>query len=58
MSELALKLIRENKQKHANGDDARVLDLGNCGFEGTIPVRVMKELLKLEWLEELSFRTC
>lgn len=55
MSELALKLIRENKRKHANGEDAQALDLGNCGFKGTIPEEVMKELVELEWLEELSF---
>lgn len=55
MSELALKLIRENKRKHANGEDARALDLGNCGFKGTIPEDVMKELVGLEWLEELRF---
>ncbi len=53
MSELALKLIRENKRKHANGEDARALDLGNCGFRGTIPEEVMKALVELEWLEEL-----
>jgi hypothetical protein len=28
MSELALKLIAENKAKHARGEDARILDLG------------------------------
>jgi hypothetical protein len=33
MSEFTLKLIAENKAKYARGEDARVLDLGNCGFE-------------------------
>ncbi len=28
MSELALKIIRENIQKHQRGEDARTLDLG------------------------------
>lgn len=32
MSELALKLIAENKAKHARREDARVLDLRNCGL--------------------------
>lgn len=31
MSELALKLIAENKDKYARGEDARVLDLGIVG---------------------------
>ncbi len=54
MSELALKLIRENKARHERGEDARALDLGNCGFKGTIPDNVMKELVELEWLEDLN----
>lgn len=29
MSELALKLIRENIEKHQRGEDATFLDLGN-----------------------------
>ena len=32
MSELALKLIRENIEKHRRGEDATFLDLGNCGM--------------------------
>jgi len=32
MSELALSLIRENIEKHQRGEDATVLDLGNCGI--------------------------
>jgi hypothetical protein len=39
MSELALKLIAENKAKHARGEDARMLDLGNCGL--TININVI-----------------
>ncbi len=48
MSELALKLITENKAKHAYGEDARVLDLGNCGLT-EVPV----EVGELVWLEDL-----
>ncbi len=32
MSELALQRIRENIKKHRRGEDARMLDLGNCGM--------------------------
>jgi hypothetical protein len=32
MPELALKLIRENTEKHSQGEDASFLDLGNCGM--------------------------
>ena len=32
MSELALKLIRENIEKHERGEVATFLDLGNCGM--------------------------
>lgn len=32
MSELALQRIRENIEKHRRGEDARMLDLGNCGM--------------------------
>ncbi len=49
MSELALKLIAENKAKHARGEDARVLDLGNCGL-----TEVPEEVGELVWLEELN----
>jgi internalin A len=51
MSELALKLIAENKAKHARGEDARVLDLGNCGL-----TEVPEEVGELVWLEELILR--
>ena len=50
MSELALQLIRENKQKHARGEDASFLDLGNCGL-----TEVPEEIGELVWLETLSF---
>ena len=50
MSELALQLIRENKQKHARGEDAGFLDLGNCGL-----TEVPEEIGELVWLETLSF---
>jgi len=49
MSELALKLIAENKDKYARGEDARVLDLGNCGL-----MEVPEEVGELVWLEELK----
>ncbi|GAB6140453.1 leucine-rich repeat domain-containing protein [Methylosoma difficile] len=45
MSELALKLIAENKKTRA-----KFLDLGNCGLTS-----VPEELGELVWLEELSF---
>jgi hypothetical protein len=32
MSERAQQLIAENKAKHARGEDASYLDLGNCGL--------------------------
>jgi len=48
MSELALRLIAENKAKHERGEDARVLDLGNCGL-----TEVPEEVGELVWLEEL-----
>ncbi len=49
MSELALKLIAENKAKHAQGEDARSLDLGNCGL-----TEVPEEVGELVWLEKLD----
>ena len=49
MSELALKRIAENKAKHARGEDARMLDLGNCGL-----TEVPEEVGELVWLEELN----
>lgn len=48
MSKLALKLIAENKAKYARGEDARMLNLGNCGL-----AEVPEEVGKLVWLEEL-----
>lgn len=51
MSELALKLIAENKAKHARGEDARVLDLGNCGL-----TEVPEEVFALTWLECLVLK--
>src|SRR3712207_2133103 len=45
MSKLALKLIREAKEKKAT-----FLDLGNCGLTEIIP----EEVFELECLEELN----
>jgi internalin A len=45
MSELALKLIAENKKTRST-----FLDLGNCGLRVVPP-----EISDLVWLEELSF---
>lgn len=45
MSELALRLIAENKKTRAP-----FLDLGNCGL-----TEVPEEIGELVWLEELSF---
>jgi len=50
MSELALQLIHENIKKHQRGEDARSLDLGNCGLTG-VPV----EIGQCTWLEALNF---
>jgi internalin A len=50
MSELALKLIRENIEKHERGEDATFLDLGNCGM-----TEVPEEIGECVWLEELVF---
>ena len=49
MFELALRRIRENKDKHARGEDASFLDLGNCGL-----TKVPQEIGELVWLEGLS----
>lgn len=49
MSELALQRIRENKEKHARGEDATELDLGNCGL-----THVPKEIGELVWLKNLT----
>ena len=49
MSDLALRLIAENKASHERGEDtAKYLDLGNCSLT-TLP----EELFELDWLEEL-----
>lgn len=50
MSELALQLIHENIKKHQRGEDARSLDLGNCGLT-EVPI----EIGQCTWLEELVF---
>lgn len=47
MSELALKLIAENKAKHARGEDASYLDLGRCGLTE------LPDLSGMDWLETL-----
>lgn len=48
MSELALRLIRENIEKHQRGEDATYLDLGNCGLTHLPP-----ELGECGWVETL-----
>ncbi|MBP8238882.1 MAG: hypothetical protein KAX50_02910 [Saprospiraceae bacterium] len=45
MSEPAQQLIAENKAKHARGEDASYLDLGNCGLTE------LPDLSGMEWLE-------
>lgn len=47
MTELAQQAIAENKAKHARGEDARVLDLGNCGLTE------LPDLSGMDWLETL-----
>jgi len=49
MSELALKLIAENKAKHERGEDARVLDFRHCGLN-EVPFEIHE---CKDWLEEL-----
>lgn len=49
MSELALKLIAENKAKHERGEDARVLDFRHCGLK-EVPFEIHE---CKDWLEEL-----
>ncbi|MCB0574146.1 MAG: leucine-rich repeat domain-containing protein, partial [Saprospiraceae bacterium] len=49
MSELALKLIRENIEKHRRGEDATFLDLGNCGI-----TEVPEEIGECVWVERLT----
>ncbi len=44
----ALRIIRENIEKHNRGEDARVLDLGNCGL-----TEFPEEALECVWVEEL-----
>jgi len=44
----ALRIIRENIEKHKRGEDARVLDLGNCGL-----TEFPEEALECVWVEEL-----
>ncbi|MFN4257182.1 MAG: leucine-rich repeat domain-containing protein, partial [Saprospiraceae bacterium] len=51
MSELALQRIAENKAKHARGEDARRLDLGNCGL-----TEVPEEIKDCTWLQILILR--
>ncbi len=48
MSELALKLIAENKAAHQRGEDATSLDLGRCGLS-----ELPEELFECIWLEKL-----
>lgn len=49
MSDLALRLIAENKASHERGEDtAKYLDLGSCGLTA-----LPEELFELDWLEEL-----
>ncbi len=48
MSKLALQIIRENIEKHERGEDATMLDLGNCGLSDVPP-----EALECVWVEEL-----
>ena len=50
MSELALRRIHENKDKHARGEDASFLDLGNCAL-----TKIPEEITELVWVEALSF---
>ncbi|MBK8564199.1 MAG: hypothetical protein IPN76_12890 [Saprospiraceae bacterium] len=51
MSELALKLIAENKRKHAKGRKADRLSLGNIAIE-----KLPKEISELIWVEKLDFK--
>ena len=53
MSDLALRLIAENKASHKRGDDtAKYLDLGNCGLTA-LPEELF-ELEKLSGLQSLN----
>jgi small GTP-binding protein len=48
MSDLARQLIRENIEKHRRGEDARTLDLGNCGM-----TEIPEEIGECVWVEKL-----
>ncbi len=48
MSKRALQIIRENIKKHYWGEDANVLDLGNCNLE-----EIPSEALECVWIKEL-----
>ncbi len=47
MTQLALDIINENKAKHARGEDASYLDLGNCGLSE------WPDLSGMDWVETL-----
>ena len=49
MSDLARQRIRENIEKHRRGEDARVLDLGNCDM-----TEVPEEIGECVWVEDLN----
>lgn len=47
MTQLALDIIAENKAKHARGEDASYLDLGNCDLTE------LPDLSGMDWVETL-----
>ncbi len=49
MSDLALRLIRENKEKYERGGDATFLDLGNCNL-----IELPKAISSMDWLTALN----
>lgn len=49
MSELALKLIAENKAKYERGEDASELNLENCGLH-----KFPFEIINANWLHKLN----
>lgn len=49
VSALALQRIQENQEKHARGEDASFLDLGNCGLK-----QLPQELFALQHLTALN----
>lgn len=49
MSDLALRLIRENIEKHERGEDATSLDLGNCSL-----IELPDTISTMFWLEALN----